>query len=163
MTDLPVDAGMIGIIPLAAINRSEADGAWPQGGVVVRVQGGRYLNLHYNDGRITISADMNGSVPVLEDTDFWVGDLCYVLENNFPDDENGKEPIGYWGACERTYETPRYGTCFMKPFRLADGAAGLVSRTQWGDGCYPSEVKMEDGYAVRITVETGDTCEDDEE
>ena len=165
MTYLPVDAGMIGIIPLAAINRSEADGAWPAGGIVVRVQGGRYLNLHYSAGRITISADLNGSIPVLDDTDFWVGDLCYVLESNFPDDKNknGKEPIGYWAACERTHETPRYGDCFMKPFRLSDGAAGLVSRTQWGDGSYPADVHVEDGFAVRITVETGDAVEDEEE
>ena len=160
---LPVDAGMIGAIPLTAVNRSEEDGAWPEGGMVVRVQGGRYLNLHYNDGRISISADLNGSVPVLEDTDFWVGDLCYVLESNVPDDENGKEPEGYWAACKRTYETPRYGACFMKPFRLSAGVAGLVSRTQWGDGSYPAEVRMEDGYAVHIIVETGDAAEDEEE
>ena len=160
MKDLPVDAGMIGVIPVAAINRTE-DGAWPEGGAVIKVQGGRYLNLHYNKGQITISADFNGAVPVLEDTEFWVGDPCYVLEYNLPlqNREWDKSPCpdpGYWAACVSSFETPRHGCYFARPFRLEGGLAGLVSSTQWGDGCYPATERVEDGYTVSVVVETGD-------
>lgn len=164
--DLPVDAGMIGIIPVAAISRQ--DDPYPQGGMVIKVEGGRYLNLHYNNGRITITADLNGAVPVLEDTEFWIGDLCYVLAYNIPADDgnwdksDGSES-GYWAACKRSFETPRFGCYFAKPFRLDDGMAGLVSSTQWGDGSYPATARMEGEYTVAVTVETGDLEDEEEE
>jgi hypothetical protein len=167
MKDFPVDAGMIGVIPKAAMQRG--DGGWPEGGMVIKVQGGRYLNLHYNDGRITITADLNGAVPVLEDTEFWVGDLCYVLESNIPTEDCGwyestNPAPGYWAACVSSSETPRHGGCyFAKPFRLDGGMAGLVSSTQWGDGVYPGTARTEGEYTVCVTIETGDTFEDDEE
>lgn len=165
--DFPVDAGMIGVIPVSAMQRG--DEGWPEGGMVIKVQGGRYLNLHYNDGQITITADLNGAVPVLEDTEFWVGDLCYVLEGNIPldDPEWDKSPNpdpGYWAACIRSFETPRHGGCyFARPFRLEGGLAGLVSSTQWGDGLYPGTSRTEGEYTVSVTIETGDDFEDDEE
>lgn len=164
MKELPVDAGMIGIVPVAAINRG--DDGWPEGGLVVKVQGGRYLNLHYSDGRITITADLNGAVPVLEDTEFWVGDPCYVLENNIAVDRDWEtSPLpapGYWAACVSSLDTPRCGVYFARPFRLDGGMAGLVSSTQWGDGSYPVTARLEGEYMVAVVVETGDG-EDEEE
>lgn len=168
MKEFPVDAGIIGIVPVAAIQREDS---WKEGGLVIRVQGGRFLNLHYDYGTITITADLNGAVPVLEDTDFWVGDLCYVLENNIPADdpqwhESTNPAPGYWAACVSSFETPRHGGCyFARPFRLEGGMAGLVSSTQWGDGSYPGAVQHEGEYTVRVRIETGevDDFEDEEE
>ncbi len=166
--ELPVDAGMIGIVPVAAIQRHE--NGYPDGGMVIKVQGGRYLNLHYCDGRITITADLNGAVPVLEDTEFWVGDVCYVLDNNIPitDPNWDKSPNpapGYWAACLMSFQTPRHdaGGWFSKPFRLDGGLAGLVSATKWGDGLYPAVATTDGIYTVCVTVDTGDEDEDEEE
>ena len=164
--DFPVDAGMIGIVPLAAMNRNGE--GWPTGGAVIRVQGGRFLNLHYDEGRISITADLNGVVPVLEDSDFWVGDLCYVLENNIPVEDRdwagsaAPEP-GYWAACVSSFETPRDGCCFARPFRAGEELAGLVASTKWGDGLYPGSFRVEGDYTVGVTVETGDVDEYEEE
>jgi hypothetical protein len=165
MKEFPVDAGMIGVVPVAAMQR--ADGC-PDGGIVIKVQGGRYLNLHYDNGRITITADLNGAIPVLEDTEFWVGDLCYVLENNIPIEDrewhkSAAPAAGYWAACVSSFETPRYGCSFAKPFRLDGGMAGLVSRTQWGDGLYPGSTRTEGDYTASVTIETGDDFDDEEE
>lgn len=165
MKELPVDAGMIGVIPVAAINRIDHSA---EAGMVIKVQGGRYLNLHYNNGRITITADLNGALPVLEDTGYWVGDLCYVLTNNIDFDcedwgEAAEASPGYWAACVSSFETPRYGCCFARPFRLDEGRAGLVASTQWGDGFYPASARIEQGYTVSVIVETGDDASDEEE
>lgn len=164
--DFPVDAGMIGIVPMAAVNRD--DGGWLEGGTVIRVQGGRFLNLHYDEGRISITADLNGAVPVPADSDFWVGDLCYVLENNIPVedrdwDKSAAPGPGYWAACVSSFETPRDGRCFARPFRAGDGLAGLVASTRWGDGLYPGMLQVEGGYAVGVVIETGDVDEYEDE
>lgn len=164
--DFPVDAGMIGIVPVAAMNRG--DDGWPEGGAVIRVQGGKFLNLHYDNGRISITADLNGVMPVQEDANFWVGDLCYALENNIPvEDRNwGKaaapEP-GYWAACVSSFETPRDGRRFTRPFRASEGLTGLVAPTRWGDGLYPGMFRVEGDYTVGVVIETGDVDEYEDE
>lgn len=165
MKELPVDAGMIGVIPVTGINRIDHSA---EAGLVIKVQGGRYLNLHYNNGRITITADLNGALPVLEDTEFWVGDLCYVLENNIDLDrhdwgEAADASSGYWAACVSSLMTPRHGCCFARPFRLDEGRAGLVALTQWGDGLYPASARIKNGFVVSVIVETGDAEDDEEE
>ncbi len=162
--DFPVDAGMIGIVPVAAMNRGNE--SWLAGGALIRVQGGQFLNLHYDEGRISITADLNGVVPVLEDTDFWVGDLCYVLENNIPvEDRNWDKAVapgpGYWAACVSSFETPRDGRCFARPFRAGEGLAGLVASTRWGDGLYPGTFRVEGDYTVGVVIETGDVEEEE--
>lgn len=165
MINIPVDAGMIGIVPVAGIRRDDGS---RDGGTEVVVEAGRYLNLHYHDGRITISADLNGAIPVLEDTRFWVGDLSYVLENNIPGERpkwwQAEDPDpGYWAACVASMATPQYGTYFAKPVPLGDGMAGLVSRTMWGDGLYPARVETDGEFMVRFVVETGDLEDEEEE
>jgi hypothetical protein len=167
LKEFPVDAGMIGIVPLAAVNRG--DGCWLEGGLVVTVRGGQYLDLRYDSGRIAITTSGTaGSVWVEKDEQYWVGDLCYALEHNIPDDEPEWPKAvdvarGYWAACVSSFETPREGRYVARPFPIDEERVGLVSRTKWGDGLYPGDIKADDGYLLNVVVETGDDWEEEEE
>lgn len=166
--DFPVDAGIIGIIPLAAMEPRE--GFWPDGGLVVTVRSGRNLGLIYNDGVIVISADDSGTgmIYVPKDTQYWIGDLCYVLENNIPigDPQWHKtaspEP-GYWAAAISSFQTPRDGRYTVETFPLPNEMQGLVARTQWGDGYYPSQIRMDGHYLDTLIVFTNDFDPGEEE
>ncbi|RIK15457.1 MAG: hypothetical protein DCC51_14655 [Anaerolineae bacterium] len=169
--DLAVDAGMIGIVPVAAIDRTDEDGLWKEGGMVFKVLGGLFLSLRYDDGRITITADEDeceGAMAVPVDTEFWIGDPCYVLTYNLPandrdwDKAENPEP-GYWAACLRSFETPRFGEWVGRPYELPGGMQGLVSRTQWGDGLYPAEARTLADYLLNVVIMTGDEYEEEEE
>ncbi len=165
MKELPVDAGMIGIMPLAAVNHADA---WLEGGQVVNVAGGCWLSLCYDNGRITIQLDSHGAIPVDEDSKWWIGDPCYLLENNIPSGEAGDwtkaaDPApGYWSACVASLRTPRAGRFAAQPYQLDGGLQGLVASTMWGDGCYPLLLQTRyDNYLKYAVIETGDVEDED--
>lgn len=166
--DLPVDAGMIGIMPLAAVNR---DDAWLDGGVVVKVAAGGSLSLEYDNGQIVIAAGDRGVVAVGEDSEWWVGDPCYVLENNIPFDGDADndwaaaaDPApGYWAACVASMKVLRYGCWEAQPFRLDGGRLGLVAATMWGDGLYSLTIQSRGDFLQLAVIETGEVEEDEDE
>ena len=162
MSDLRVDAGMIGILPLEAVNRADAS---PEAGCVVKVAGGKWLSLQYDNGRIDIRVDNHGTIPVDEDAEWWIGDPCYVLENNIPVGKRGwsfaTDPApGYWSACIASLESPRFGQFTAQPYRLASGRLGLVANTMWGDGRFPWTLETCGAYMLSAVIETGDEDDD---
>lgn len=160
--ELPVDAGMIGILPLAAVNRADA---WLEGGQVVKVGAGCALSLDYDDGRITIRVSDRGTIPVAADSEWWIGDPCYGLENRLDEVEgdwtkaSDPEP-GYWAACVASLSCPRDGQFTAQPYRLDGGLLGLVAPTRWGDGCYSLNLGMFGAYMMSAVIETGDEDDD---
>lgn len=164
--DLPVDAGMIGILPLAAVNR--ADGCWLEGGIVVKVAAGGSLSLDYDNGQITIEVGDHGDVAVDEDSEWWVGDPCYALENRLDEVEGdwstAADPApGYWAACVASMKVPRDGRFAAQPYRLDGGLLGLVASTRWGDGLYPITIRTRGDFLQVAVIETGDIEEEDDD
>lgn len=157
--ELPVDAGMIGIMPVAAINRPDA---WLDGGQVVKVGADCCLSLQYDNGRVAIRVGDRGAIPVETDSEWWIGDPCYVLKNNLDEAEGdwtkAADPSpGYWAACVASLKTPRYGQFTTQAYQLDDGMLGLVASTMWGDGFYRMTLGTFGAYLLSAVVETGDS------
>lgn len=157
LTEFGVDAGMIGAIPLSSVEELDNIDL----GLVMVVPAGKTLRHEYDNGTMVFTVGVGGGVEVLpkSDEEWWIGDLCYVLKDNWT---VGPAPkVGYWAACEQSFRTPRQGMAGSLPFPLADGRYGLVHGTAYGDGCYPGELTRDEGGRMeRLVIYTGDDGQD---
>ncbi len=158
-----VDAGMIGAIPLSAVEKR--DGI--ELGLVVVVPAGATLRHEYFGGTMHFTLGIGGGadIPPGRDESWWVGDLCYVLANNFAHSTRvGRIQAGYDAACEQSFRTPRQSVAGSLLFPLADGRQGLVHSTAYGDGCYTGVLTQDDeGRLATLVIYTGDDGSDEEE
>lgn len=166
---LGVDAGNIGIVPQSAFSRDE----FHRGLVVpVRVRADHWLTLQYEKGYLFFNvANTNYAgepgIFVTEDTDFYIGDVCYILDpvipTNDPNWDTAEDPApGYWAACVCALAVDRAGVEQVKPFEAAPGVLGFVAPTRYGDGAYQLEVYEDnDGYLSFAVVQTGNDDEDE--
>jgi len=152
-----VDAGMIGAIPLSSVEKLDNIDL----GLVVVVPAGKTLRHEYDTGTMVFTVGVGGGVEVLPNSDeeWWVGDLCYVLKNNWTVEPAPE--VGYCAACEQSFRTPRQGKAGSLSFPLASGRYGLVHGTAYGDGCYPGELTQDEaGRMERLIIYTGDDGQD---
>lgn len=161
----PVDAGMIGAIPLSAVE--DHDGT--RFGLVVSVPGSSTLRQQYHRGTMVFTVGIGGGADTApgEEEAWYIGDLCYVLENNIPMDgpdwTKATDAVGYHAACVQSMRTPRDGSAGSLVFNLANGRQGLVQSTAYGDGAYTGQLYMEDGMLFELSIDTGGEDEDEDE
>lgn len=165
LASFPVDAGMIGALPLHLVE--DRDGI--RYGTVVLLPAGATLRQMYDCGTITFSVGVGGGADADPASDewWWVGDPCYVLENNIPggpgDWTKVLDGVGYHAACVQSFRTVRGGKADSLVFRLANGRHGLVQATAFGDGRYAGRLETVDGKLLSLTIWTGDDESDEEE
>lgn len=89
----------------------------------------------------------------------WVGDPCYILHQDNPPEDIGKD----WGEfVDKLYPTmspPQY-----RQFNCDEGHPGLgvVVNTGYGDGYYPVEARLEDGRVAELRVKFIEPLDDGE-
>lgn len=110
-----------------------------------------------------VRTEIIGHCPVDSGT-IMVIDPCYVLDDERVPDPKGTV-FGYTSEYLRnvmpTCEAPFYGGVQPNEY---DGQLGVVSRTLYGDGCYPVIAEFNsDGRVVRLTIDFDPDVDDYDE